>query len=96
MQAATDSRQPSGNTAPQRTLPPPSGLERAVYALLSLLARLPLGVWRTLGAILGWLMYLLLDLARKRKRVADINLQLCFPELDAAQRQRTCLVGDQD
>ena len=88
MQAATDSRQPSGNTAPQRTLPPPSGLERAVYALLSLLARLPLGVWRTLGAILGWLMYLLLDLARKRKRVADINLQLCFPELDAAQRQR--------
>lgn len=88
MQAASNSRQPSDNTAPQRTLPPPNRLERAIYALLRLLARLPLGVWRTLGAILGWLMYLLLDLARKRKRVADINLQLCFPELDAAQRQR--------
>lgn len=73
---------------PRHTLPPPSGSERAVYALLALLARLPLGVWRVLGAALGWLMYVLLDLARKRKRVADVNLQLCFPDLSAAQRRR--------
>lgn len=72
---------------PQHTLPPPSSTERIAYALLALLARLPLGVWRALGAVLGWLIYALLDLSRKRKRVADVNLQLCFPELNAAQRR---------
>ena len=77
---------PGSAEEPQRVLPPPSGMERAAYAVLALLARLPLGLWRALGAALGWLMYLVLDLARKRKRIADINLQLCFPELDATQR----------
>ena len=38
---------------PRHALPPPNGTERAVYALLALLARLPLGVWRALGAVLG-------------------------------------------
>ncbi len=89
-QPAATSTPPAPGPAEEspRVLPPPSGIERATYAVLALLARLPLGVWRALGAALGWLMYLVLDLARKRKRIADINLQLCFPELDAAQRQR--------
>lgn len=69
-------------------LPPFSPTERVVYALLRLLAHLPLVVWHALGYILGWLMYMLLNRARRRKRVADINLQLCFPHLSAAQRQR--------
>lgn len=87
MTPSTDQANPA-QAEPQHALPPPSGTERAVYALLALLARLPLGVWRALGAVLGWLIYALLDLSRKRKRVADVNLQLCFPELNAAQRRR--------
>ena len=74
--------------APQRVLPPPRGIERAVYALLRLLAHVPLGVWRALGVVLGGVVYLLLDLARKRRHIADVNLQMCFPDLDAGQRQR--------
>ena len=75
-------------TPPQRILLAPRGIERAVYALLKVLAHLPLGVWRGLGVILGWVVYLFLDMARNRRRIADVNLQLCFPEQDAAQRQR--------
>ena len=75
-------------TPPQRILPAPRGIERAVYALLKVLAHLPLGVWRGLGVILGWVVYLFLDRARSRKRIADVNLLLCFPEQDAAHRQR--------
>ena len=76
------------DTPPQRILPAPRGLERVIYAMLKMLAYLPLGVWRGLGVVLGWVVYLFLDLARSRRRIADVNLQLCFPEWDAAQRQR--------
>ena len=44
-------------TPPQRILLAPRGIERAVYALLKVLAHLPLGVWRGLGVILGWVVY---------------------------------------
>ncbi len=47
---------------------------------LRLLARLPLPLWRLLGALL----YLL---ARRRRHIARRNLELCFPEATPAQRQ---------
>jgi len=51
---------------------------------LRLLARLPLPLWRLLGALLGALLYLL---ARRRRHIARRNLELCFPEATPAQRQ---------
>ncbi len=53
--------------------------------LLRCLALLPLPVLRALGWLLGWLLYVL---AVSRRRVAMINLALCFPRLGSAQRRR--------
>jgi Kdo2-lipid IVA lauroyltransferase/acyltransferase len=52
--------------------------------LLALLARLPFGLQRRLGAGLGWL---LRQLAGSRRRTAERNLARCLPELDDAARQ---------
>lgn len=49
----------------------------------SLLARLPWGLQRRLGT---WLGPLLMRVLGDRRRVAARNLELCFPELSAAQR----------
>ncbi len=38
-----------------------------------------------LGAAIGHLAYLL---ARRRRRICEVNLRLCFPELDAGARKR--------
>ncbi len=46
---------------------------------------LPLRVLRGVGAVLGWLFF---ALNRRRRRIARINLQLCFPDLDARARAR--------
>ena len=54
-------------------------------ALLWLLVQLPYGVLLRLGRGLGWLM---LRLARSRREIAQRNLELCFPEQDAAARER--------
>jgi KDO2-lipid IV(A) lauroyltransferase len=54
-------------------------------ALLWLIHWLPLALQSTLGAALGALLY---RVARGRRRVARRNLELCFPELDAAARER--------
>ena len=48
-------------------------------------AQLPWPLQRTLGRGLGRLLY---HLARERRRIARINLELCFPELDAPARTR--------
>jgi KDO2-lipid IV(A) lauroyltransferase len=53
--------------------------------VLWLLAQLPWPLQRGLGRALGRLVPLLL---RKRDRVARRNLEVCFPELDAAARLR--------
>lgn len=45
-----------------------------------LAARLPYRVQMALGRVLGRLLF---RLAGRRKRIAQINLELCFPELDA-------------
>ena len=52
--------------------------------LMRLLAPLPLGVVRALGAGLGRLLF---ALARSRRRIALINLRLCFPEWSEAERE---------
>jgi Kdo2-lipid IVA lauroyltransferase/acyltransferase len=54
-------------------------------AVLWLLHFLPLSLLASLGRGLGRLMYLV---GRQRRRVAQINLALCFPELDEAARDR--------
>ena len=46
------------------------------------LAHLPLAWLRALGTLLGWLLY---ALVLPRRRVAQTNLRLCFPQLSAAQ-----------
>ncbi len=51
--------------------------------LAMLAARLPWWLQRALGRGVGWLA---LRLARSRRRVAEVNIALCFPELDADAR----------
>ena len=57
---------------------------RGGIVFMQLLAALPLRWVRALGWALGGLLYLL---AAPRRRVVQANLQLCFPQLSAAQRQ---------
>lgn len=85
--AASDTRSPAYYVA---------RLDRASFAprywpswvaagLLWLCARFPMSVGRAMGAALG----LLMGLANaKRRRIARINLALCFPELSARARRR--------
>ncbi|GIX21903.1 MAG: lipid A biosynthesis lauroyltransferase [Gammaproteobacteria bacterium] len=66
---------------------------RLGLALLRALGRAPAPLRRAAGEALGWAAWLLLA---ERRRVAEINLALCFPELDAAKRRRMarrCLIG---
>ncbi len=51
--------------------------------LATLLARLPWPLQRVLGRIVGRALH---ALARGRRQVAERNIALCFPELDAAQQ----------
>jgi Kdo2-lipid IVA lauroyltransferase/acyltransferase len=64
-------------------------LARLGVFILWLLHFLPLRVLVWIGNALGLLLY---ALAKERRRVADINLRLCFPDMSDAQRVR--LVGD--
>ncbi len=69
--------------------PPPRGPRHwplwLGIGLAALAARLPHPLQRLFGAGLGRLMHALM---RGRRRVAARNLAICFPELDAAARQR--------
>lgn len=51
-----------------------------VLGFFWLIAQLPVAVNQAIGRCLGQLLYWL---ARSRKRYAEINIALCFPELDA-------------
>jgi len=53
--------------------------------MLWLLAQLPWGLQRVLGAVLGGLLFVVLP---KRRRIAARNLELCFPECDRAARKK--------
>ncbi len=57
----------------------------AAMAIAVLIARLPWMLQRALGRGVGWLA---LHLAGTRRRAAEVNLELCFPEQDAAWRAR--------
>ncbi|MFO1192142.1 MAG: lipid A biosynthesis acyltransferase [Rhodoferax sp.] len=59
-------------------------LTRLGILLMRLLAPLPLPLVRALGHGLGVLLY---ALAVSRRRVVQVNLQLCFPHWSAAQRR---------
>ncbi len=53
--------------------------------LLRLLAKLPLPVAHSIGALLGWLLILL---PNKNQRIARRNLELCLPEMNDNQRKQ--------
>ncbi|MBW8367702.1 MAG: LpxL/LpxP family Kdo(2)-lipid IV(A) lauroyl/palmitoleoyl acyltransferase [Arenimonas sp.] len=68
--------------------PPLSPARWPAWILIGLgwtVARWPLWLQRAVGPGLGWLMRHLLA---SRRRVAAINLALCYPELNDAQRDR--------
>jgi Kdo2-lipid IVA lauroyltransferase/acyltransferase len=75
MNTAEPSRDPFLKTA----------LSLPVLGLLRLARRLPLSWLRALGAMLGLLLYALVT---RRRRIADINLRLCFPAVNDAERRR--------
>jgi KDO2-lipid IV(A) lauroyltransferase len=56
---------------------------RAVLLLVGLLSALPLALQAAIGRGVGGLMH---ELARERRRVAQANVALCLPGLDAAAR----------
>lgn len=58
---------------------------RALLAVLWALHFLPLGVQAALGRGLGALLY---RLAGSRRRIALRNLELCFPQMQAGERER--------
>ena len=58
-------------------------LTRLGLALIWLLHFLPLGLLAPVGRAFGMLLY---ALARERRKVAQTNLRLCFPELGEAER----------
>jgi len=57
---------------------------RALLALLRLINRLPLGVLAGFGRALGSVLFLF---AHKRRRIAQRNIELCFPQMPAPQRR---------
>ena len=61
-------------------------LSLAVLAMLRITRHLPLSWLRALGAVLGWLLYAVVG---RRRRIAETNLELCFPQRDAAWRRQT-------
>ncbi|MEJ2059958.1 MAG: lipid A biosynthesis acyltransferase [Gammaproteobacteria bacterium] len=54
--------------------------------LIRLIGALPLGTNHALGALLGWLAWVL---PTRGRQVARINLNLCYPKRDARWRKRT-------
>ncbi|MCW8825695.1 MAG: lipid A biosynthesis acyltransferase, partial [Gammaproteobacteria bacterium] len=53
--------------------------------LLRLFALLPLPIVHLIGALLGWLLYLL---PNSHKRISQTNIDLCFPEMCKRERSR--------
>lgn len=60
-------------------------MSRLVFGLLWCVHRLPLALLARVGALAGELMY---RLVAERRRVTRVNLERCFPGLDAAARER--------
>lgn len=62
-----------------------TALSLAVLGLLRVTRHLPLPWLRGIGAGLGWLLYLLVG---RRRRIAEVNIALCFPRMDEDARRR--------
>jgi KDO2-lipid IV(A) lauroyltransferase len=60
-------------------------MSRLVFALMWLIHFLPLGAQAAIGNALGSVLYWLIP---ERRRVTRINLAKCFPQMDAAARER--------
>ncbi len=60
-------------------------MTRLGLALIWLLHFLPLPLLARIGEGFGWLLYVL---GRERRRVARVNLRLCFPGLPEGERER--------
>ncbi len=58
---------------------------RLVKFLFRVFSALPLPVVHALGAALGWIFFVI---PNKRRRTAEINLALCFPDMRAPLRRR--------
>lgn len=56
-----------------------------VVGILFLMAPLPLIITRAVGGVLGKVMFLV---NRKRRRIVQVNLRLCFPDLSDNERAR--------
>lgn len=68
-----------------------------MLGLFQLIAHLPMRVNFALGRGVGWLLF---HLVSSRKRIADTNIRLCFPELNTAERNNlvrnvidSCAIG---
>ena len=61
---------------------------RGGIAFMQVLALLPLSVTRGLGVVLGWVLYAVVG---SRRRVANTNFALCFPQLSADERRKLTL-----
>jgi Kdo2-lipid IVA lauroyltransferase/acyltransferase len=59
-------------------------LSHTGIAFMRVLAWLPLSVVRGLGWLMGWTLYVLVA---ARRRVVEVNLALCFPELSRPARR---------
>lgn len=57
---------------------------KIIIYTVKLLARTPFPVIQMLGTLFGWLSYLL---PNEERRIARINIDLCFPELSLAERR---------
>ena len=55
-----------------------------MLGFLQIIAHLPMRINFALGRGLGWL---LIQLVPSRKRIAETNIRLCFPELDDTERE---------
>ncbi len=57
---------------------------RSGIFFIRLLAALPLPLIRSMGKLLGWVLYLLVN---RRRLIVETNLALCFPEKTIGERQ---------
>ncbi len=53
--------------------------------IMRALGHLPLGLLRVLGAMLGWVLYVMVP---ERRHVVSTNLRLCFPHWDEKRRRQ--------
>lgn len=54
-----------------------------LFGFAKLIASLPLAAQRLIGRSLGWILY---HLYARHKKIVEINLKLCFPDLTTKQR----------